>query len=223
MSDVALANEPEVRTPTGEIKDQTPAPTSTPTPTTTETKSEDKPSLLNEKPTEEKKPDGAPEKYEFKYPEGYEMSEEVFKSTSDLFKKHNISQATAQELVDYVHKVNQDAAEAPYKLWQKTQEEWVNAVKNDSEIGGRLNEVKTVVSKAIDAVVGRTLGDEFRQAMDMTGAGNNPAFIKTFYALAQRITEGGHVSGTGPSKFGQTAPGQSDRPSAAKAMYPNLS
>ena len=151
------------------------------------------------------------------------MSEEVFKSTSDLFKKHNISQATAQELVDYVHKVNQDAAEAPYKLWQKTQEEWVNAVKNDSEIGGRLNEVKTVVSKAIDHVVGKTLGEEFRQAMDMTGAGNNPAFIKTFYALAQRITEGGHVSGTGPSKFGQTAPGTAERPSAAKAMYPNLS
>src|SRR5215472_2174383 len=223
MSDVALANEPEVRTPTGEIKDQTQAPTSTPTPTTTETKSEDKPSLLNEKPTEEKKPDGAPEKYEFKYPEGYEMSEDVFKSTSDLFKKHNISQAAAQELVDYVHKVNQDAAEAPYKLWQKTQEEWVTAAKNDPEIGGRLNEVKTVVSKAIDFVVGKTLGDEFRQAMDMTGAGNNPAFIKTFYALAQRITEGGHVSGTGPSKFGQTAPGTAERPSAAKAMYPNLS
>jgi len=55
--------------------------------------------------------------------------------------------------------------------------------------------------------------------MDSTGAGDNPAFIKAFYKLAQRVTEGSYVQGRGPAEV--TAPG-GRRPSPAQAMYPNL-
>jgi hypothetical protein len=226
MSDVALANEPAARTETGEIKDQTPTtpPTEPTKPEPTTSSPTEKPSLVNEKAPGEPKPaEGAPEKYEaFKVPEGFEMPEERFKEAADLFKKHNLSQPAAQEMVDYYHKLNQEAAEAPFKLWQDTQEKWQNAVRLDPEVGPKLNEVKSTISKAIDNLGDQKLANDFRDAMDYTGAGNNLAFIKAFYRLAQRVTEGGHVSGTGPTKFGQTAPGTAEKPTAARALYPNL-
>jgi len=228
MSDVALANEPEIRTPTGEIKDQSPTPPpTTPTPTT-ETKPDEpssKSSIVNEgeKKPDTKEPEGAPEKYEaFKVPEGFEMPEETTKEVAALFKDLNLSQSEGQKLIDYYAKQSQDAAAAPYKLWEKTQTEWQNAVRLDPEIGPKLNDVRTTISRAIDGLGDAKLASDFRAAMDYTGAGNNLAFIKAFWRLAQQVTEGGHVAGSGPTKFGQTAPGASDRPSTARALYPNL-
>lgn len=232
MSEQPLPNEPESRTPTGEIKDQTPTTPSTPTPTppppSTEPKpseSAPKPSLANEKPVDAKpaEAEGAPEKYEaFKVPDGFEMPEETTKEVSTLFKELNLSQTEGQRLIDYYAKQSQDAAEAPFKLWQETQEKWQNAVRLDPEIGPKLNDVRTTISKAIDNLGDPKLASEFRDAMDYTGAGNNLAFIKAFYRLAQQLTEGGHIAGTGPSKFGQAAPGTSEKPSIARALYPNL-
>ena len=230
MSETHLANEPETRTPTGEIKDQTPTTPSTPTPTPTPPPTEPKPSepapkpsLANEKPAESKPEEGAPEKYEaFKVPDGFELPEETTKEVTTLFKELNLSQSEGQRLIDYYAKQSQDAAEAPFKLWQETQEKWQNAVRLDPEIGPKLNDVRTTISKAIDNLGDPKLATEFREAMDYTGAGNNLAFIKAFYRLAQQLTEGGHVAGTSPSKFGQQAPGTSERPSTARALYPNL-
>lgn len=150
------------------------------------------------------------------------MPEETAKEVSSLFKDLNLSQEASQKLIDYYAKQSQDAAEAPFKLWQATQEKWQNDVRLDPEIGPKLNDVRTTISKAIDGLGDAKLASEFRNAMDYTGAGNNLAFIKTFWRLAQQITEGGHVAGTSPSKFGQTAPGTSERPTTARALYPNL-
>lgn len=219
-------NETEARTERGEIKDQTPTTPSTPTEPKPETKAESsepspKPSLANEKPAQASA--GAPEKYEaFKVPEGFEMPEESSKEVSAMFKDLNLSQEQGQKLVDYYVKQSQDAAEAPFKLWEQTQEAWQTQVRNDPEIGGKLNEVRTTISKVIDGLGDTKLANDFRAAMDYTGAGNNLAFIKTFYKLAQQLTEGGHVAGTGPSKFGQQAPGTTERPTVARALYPNL-
>jgi hypothetical protein len=105
-------------------------------------------------------------------------------------------------------------------VWQETQEQWVKEVKADPELGPRLNEVKTTISRAIDGLNNPKLARDFREAMDFTGAGNNPAFIRAFYKLAQMVTEGGHVAGGGPSAAGQKRAGE--MPSAAQAMYPNL-
>src|SRR5262245_66464568 len=114
MSDVALANEPEARTETGEIKDQTPATTETPketTPTETpkqEAKPDDKTSSLLNKDREKDTPSGAPEKYEaFKVPEGHEINEDTAKEVGALFKELNLTQGQGQKLVDYWVKNNQ--------------------------------------------------------------------------------------------------------------------
>jgi hypothetical protein len=211
------------RTTTGEIKDQTPPLETKQEPTTPEVKPEPEPkagdkSLLNEDP---KAQPGAPEKYEpFAVPEGFELDEAVSKEAGDLFKGLGLSQDSAQKLVDFYSAKTQESAEAPFKLWRDTQERWVSEVKADPEIGGKLDQVKTTISKAIDGLGDSKLANDFRIAMDYTGAGNNPAFIRAFYRLAQKLVEPTHVSGNAPSKFGQRQPGVPE--SAAKALYPNL-
>jgi hypothetical protein len=235
-----LPNDPAARTPTGEIKNVTPPPTNQPETPTPSLKPADAPAAEPAKPAEPKAepkadPEGTsllnernandptkvPEAYEFKMPDGYEMDETVGKEVTTLFKEIGLDQPSAQKLLDFYVAKASDAAEAPYRLWAETQKEWVNQIKADADLGGRLSEVKVTVAKAIDGLGDPKLAQEFRQAMDITGAGNNPAFVKTFWKLAQMVTEPGHVSGRGPSAEGQKGP--DDRPrSAANALYPNL-
>jgi hypothetical protein len=220
------ANTDAARTETGEIKDQTTLLTepTTKAETKAETKEEsteakEKPSLLNDK--SEKLAGGAPEKYDFKVPEGFILDELVSKEAGDLFRGLDLSQEGAQQLLDFYIAKTKESADAPFKLWADTQEKWVNEVKADPELGSKLPQVKATISKAIDGLGDAKLAADFRQAMDYTGAGNNPAFIRAFFKLAQALTEGSHVAGAGPSKFGQARPGAMPE-SAAKAMYPTL-
>lgn len=242
MSETQLANAEAARTETGEIKDQAQSQEgTTQTSTGTETGSEkdqtqgktgqeetktegkDGKSLLNQGEKDGKKEEaaGAPEKYEdFKAPDGFELDSATMEKATPLFKELGLNQDGAQKLVDFYATLSKDAAEAPFKLWADTQEQWVKDVKADSEIGGRIPEVKATISKAVD-MLGPELAGKFREAMDFTGAGNNLYFIKAAYKWAQLVTEGSHVSGKGPSEHGQKAPGAAPA-SAAKALYPNL-
>lgn len=215
---------PPPQTPTGEIKDQSPPPppkaetkpATTSTPTTTEKSAEpDKPSLLNEKA-----PEGAPEKYEdFKVPDGFTLDPKVAEEAGAMFKGMGLSQNQAQTLIDYYVQKSQESLQQPYNAYRDMREGWVKEVKADPEIGGKLDQVKTTVARAIDGLGDPKLAGEFREAMDFTGAGDNPAFIKVFFKLAQMVTEGGRAVGGAPAPV--RAPGT--RPaSAAQVLYPNL-
>ena len=245
MSETHLANEPEARTASGEIKNlATTTETKTPeqlaaeaktAPALTEpaktpeqlaadaaaaAKAEGDKTLLNKK--DEAKPAGAPEKYEaFKVPEGFVLDEAVAKEAGDIFKNLGLDQAQGQSLVDFYAAKTKEAAEQPYNEYLKMREGWQNDVKADPEIGSRLPQVKETVSRALDSLGDPKLAADFRAAMDLTGAGDHPAFIKAFYKLAQQVTEGKAVKGMGPSTAGQQEPGKAP-PSAAHALYPNL-
>lgn|SRR5262245_51087944 len=223
------------RTATGAVADKgqttekvTTAQTST-SPEPKDTPTDDK-SLLNQsagKSLANQQPPGAgagaPEAYEaFNVPEGYELDQETSKEIGGIFKSMNLTQEQGQQLVDFHIKTTNEAFNQPYEAWRETQKQWVNQVKNDPFLGPRLNQVTTTISKAIDQISKSNprLGEDFRAAMDSTGAGNNPHFIRMFYELASMITEGGHVAGRGPSPGGQK--GDGTMPTAARAMYPNL-
>jgi hypothetical protein len=103
------------------------------------------------------------------------------------------------------------------------QEDWMSKVKADPEYKGNLDNVRSTISKFLDQVNDTKVAAEMREAMDFTGAGNNPAFVKFMYRMAANFTEGPHVKANGPSPHGQRAPGESERPSAARSLYPNLS
>lgn len=233
-------NTSEARTTTGEIKDQsTPTTaqtqTSDQTSTTTDqsllntddkkadpkvdTKAEDK-SLLNK---DDKKPaSGAPEKYEpFKAPEGYELDPKAVEEFTPIAKELGLSQDGAQKLIDFYSAKTKEVAEAPYNTWKEMNDKWAGEVKADPALGPRLAEVKQNVSRALDAIGDPKLTSAFKEAMDLTGAGNHPAFVKVIDRLAAHFIEGKHVAGGGPSPHGQTAPGSKPQ-SVASALYPNL-
>jgi hypothetical protein len=123
-----------------------------------------------------------------------------------------------------------EAAKAPAATYEATRTEWQTAVKSDPDLakavsGGKtgLDAVKLDISRALNGLNDPKLASEFKAAMDLTGAGDHPAFVKTLWKLASFVTEGTHVTGTNPSPHGQRAPGISDKPSVAQALYPNLS
>jgi hypothetical protein len=167
-------------------------------------------------------PAGAPEAYEaFKVPEGTELDAAVAAEAGALFKGLNLPQAAAQQLVDFYVKKTTESFQQPFNAYQDIRKGWVEEAKNHPEIGKNLDQVIATVGRAIDGLGDVKLASDFRQAMDFTGAGDNPAFIRVFYKLAQMVTEGGAVKGVGPAATGQRSPGE--RPAtAAHALYPTL-
>jgi|SRR5215472_4804454 len=232
-----------IRTATGTIQDQNtsippsstppasqetkPEPTTTPpsteTKTTTTEKAPDAPkdgkSLLNEKGPET----GAPDKYEdFKVPEGFTLDGEVASEAQALFKKANLSQAHAQELVDFYVKQSKQAFEQPFNAYMEKRQEWRDQINADPTIGGsKLNGVKVSIGRLIDSFGDVKVAEAFRDAMDFTGAGDNPAVVRGLFELSKRLTEGTAVRGNGPATTGMREPGQA-APSVAQAMYPHL-
>lgn len=219
VTQTPLANDPSSRTETGEIKDSTTKIGSSPAESigskTSETKSEGK--AGETKPLE-----GAPEKYEFKTPEGYEVDPGAMADASAMFKKHNLTQAQAQELMDVYTKHSVDSADAPYKQYATMREGWRNEMIKDNGLGngadGLKPEVQANVAKLIDSL-GQGPAAAFREAMDLTGAGDHPAFIRAMNDLGRRFGEGTHVSGKGPTE--PTRPNGA-KPTAAQALWPTL-
>lgn len=173
---------------------------------------------------EEKKPETSvvPEKYEFTAPEGITFDEPTLAEASTLFKELGLSQENAQKLVDFQAKQMKSISEAPYTAYNAMREGWQNEVKADKEIGNILPKVKETIGRALDTLGDASLVTSFKEAMNLTGSGDHPAFVKAFYKLSQMVVEGRHVSGSGPSPHGQSTKGTAAAPSAAQAMYPNL-
>lgn len=145
-----------------------------------------------------------------KLPEGVEKNEEVWKEFGEVAAKHGLSQEAAQAVIDLHGKTLQKVADQPYQKWRDTQDNWQAEVRKDGELGGKNFDVmRRTISKAFDEY-----GDpKVREALDFTGAGNNPAVIRTFYRMAKALTEGGPVPAPAPGK---------PMPTAAEAMYPHL-
>ncbi len=222
-TEAPLMNSDAVRNPDGSMKDQSSS-TQTQTSTTesTETKPESTTTSKESTTTETKAPEGAPEKYaDFTLPEGVKLEGDVLKSAQELFKTQNLSQTQAQSLVDFHLAQLKAATEASSNAYNDMRSDWQAKTKADPEIGTKLTAVKETVGRALDTLNDPKLVADFRAAMDLTGIGDHPAFIKAFYKLAQSVVEGKHVSGAQPSKFGQIAPGTNERPTAAHALYPN--
>lgn len=235
--DQPMPNSPEARTETGDLKDPNLAPdpslNTNPEPAKIEEPKKEGSSLLNQdekkvegekkEPAkgEEKKADvkaGAPEKYEaFKAPEGYELDQAALDKATPLFKELGLNQDQAQKAIDLYSALHTQNEKAISDHWKQTQEDWVKEIGQDKEIGHKLAEVKATVSKALD-LLGPELKKPFQEAMDLTGAGNNPAFVKGLFKLASMLTEGKHIPSGNPSKFANGEQAQK----GPSALYPNL-
>jgi hypothetical protein len=99
---------------------------------------------------------------------------------------------------------------------------WTAATMADPDLGPNVAKIQVDVARALDALGDPKLKTDFQHAMNDTMVGSHPAFVKTFWKLAQKVGEGGPVMGGGPSALGQTPTGRVEKPSLAAAMYPNL-
>jgi hypothetical protein len=221
MAEVAEANSPDARADSGEILDVR---TTRTEPTATEPTKPEGTTLATKEGETPPKAEAPTEYAEFKVPEGFELASEVSKEAGGLFKEMGLNQEQAQKLVDFYVTKNQESAEQPFKAYENLRKEWVDQVKADPEIGSRDGmkaEVRQTISRGLDAIGNPALVKEFKDAMDLTGAGDHPAFIKAFHALAKMVTEGEPVRGNGPSPAGQLP--RAGRPvSPAKALFPKL-
>jgi hypothetical protein len=106
----------------------------------------------------------------------------------------------AQALLDLYAGESKKIAEAAHKGFHDLNQKWVGEVKADAEIGGdKWPQVAATIAKGLD-----TYGTPgVRQALNLTGAGNNPEVIKTLYKMASALAEGGHVGGNPPAGSGE--------------------
>lgn len=168
---------------------------------------------------DEKPSPKAPEKYEpFKLPEGMEIPEETFKTVEELFKKLDLDQAGAQSLVDFHAKALKEASEAPFNAYRDLRKSWVDAIKSDPDMGPKIDQVKTDISRLISTIPDKAVQQGLRQGLEVTGAGDHPGVVKFLYEMSKILGEGTHVSGKGPAPV--TKPG--DQKSAAQKIWGNL-
>lgn len=219
----APPNTPESRNPDGSLKnllDSKPELTSKP-------EGEAKPN--GEKPAEGEKKDDAgkvPDKYEpFKAPEGMELQPEAIAKFEPVAKELGLTQDQAQKLVDFYGETIKANAGDPQKAWNDLNATWRKDTIADREIGNGTDGLKPEVAQRINAAIDsmpEAVRTPFKEAMNLTGAGNNPAFIRAFDFLASKLPrEGSLVTGRGASPAGQVAPGSGPK-SAAQAIFPNL-
>ena len=145
-------------------------------------------------------------------PENFVIPEDVGKEFTELAGKHGLKTEAAQELVNLYASQVQKQMNASAELYERMNTEWVDSIRADKEVGGEKLDGNL-------AKIGKLLGDSkfvdpgFKEALDLTGAGNHPAVFRTMLKIADALSEGAPVGGT-PSA--QSRPG-----SIAEAMYPN--
>lgn len=175
-----------------------------------------------------KAPAGAPDKYEFKAPEGSQLDARAIEEFSPIARELGLSNDQAQKLVDLYSKNLSEAIgkvtgpDANKAVLDAKNAEYMRQAQSDPELGGKLDQVKMDIGRAFDVINKPELRAAFQREMDASPEGNNPAFVKMFHALAKKVIEGKPVSPGNPSPHGQTPSGQQNRPSIAEAMFPHL-
>lgn len=162
----------------------------------------------------EEKEEAAPIEYEeFTLPEGVQLEAEKLDKFKEVAASLGLQQEGAQQLVDMYASEIKELAEAPYKAWFELQKTWQNEIKSDPEIGGANLERNLAQTKAgLNAVLGQDAA-KFYEALNMTGAGNNPAIVKAMIKLAAQHSPASPVRGN-PASVSKS-PGATLYPSQA--------
>jgi hypothetical protein len=163
--------------------------------------------------TQAEKPQGAPEKYEFKAPEGREFDAEIIGKYSEIAKELNLTQDAAQKLVETM---GPKIAERQMAQVEAIRNEWAQQSQIDKEFGGdKLNENMSVAKKALDAFG----TPELRTLLVQSGLGNNPEVIRFMFRAGKAISEDTFV-GSSPGAGGKPT-GPQDFNAKAAALYSN--
>jgi hypothetical protein len=170
-----------------------------------------------EEPAGEKKPEepakaDEPVKYEaFKLPEGVTLDEAKLGEFTKIAGEAKIPQEVAQKMIDLYAAEAKQVSEAPYRAWTELQNKWQAEVKADPVIGGANLDKNLAATKAgLNALLGDD-AKKFYDALNITGAGNNPDILRGLFKAAAPHAPASPVSGN---------PGTSKK-SPGETLYPN--
>lgn len=152
---------------------------------------------------------GAPEKYDFKLPEGVEADTETLGKFEGIARELKMNQEQAQALVDLYTTKATAAAEQSQKAWDDLRETWVTTAKADKEYGGQNFDASIGAAKTALKAFGTP---ELNDALTMSGMGDHPEVVR----LLARV---GKAIGEDKLKFGNA--GNAAPKDAASIIYPN--
>ncbi len=156
---------------------------------------------------QEQKTTGAPERYDFRAPEGMQFDAAVIEQFSGIARELNLPQDAAQKMLDRMAPALQ--ARQSEQL-AAASEQWITAAKADQEFGGeQLAENLGLAKRALDQF-GTA---ELKSLLNDSGLGNHPEVIRFMVRAGKAISEDRFVAGT------RGASGPGDDP--AKRLFPN--
>lgn len=134
-------------------------------------------------------------------PEGMKADDPMFQKFSGLMTDEKLSpHERGQQMLNLYQDAVKQSRDASKAAWDNVNTEWSKQTMALPEIGGaKWDSTKTTIAKAIDGL-GAEAATAFRQALDLTGAGNHPAIVKALHSWASKLTEGGHIEGKGPTE-----------------------
>jgi hypothetical protein len=139
-----------------------------------------------------------PEKYDFKLDDGSLLDAAYVEQFSQFAKEKKLTQDQAQEFLQREAQALNTFVAKQQQEFEKVQAEWVNQIKNDSEIGGeKFNQSIELAHRALKQFA----SDSFLKELETTGYGNHPELVRVFAKIGNMIKEDKMIS---PSAAGGT-------------------
>ena len=86
--------------------------------------------------------------------------------------------------------------------WNQTQQTWRKEIETDPVLGGKnLEKTAAACAKVLDEYGGKGV----REALDMSGMGNNPELVRWIFNVSKALTEGGPLPAGGPPGKGNSS------------------
>jgi hypothetical protein len=159
----------------------------------------------------DKAPEGAPEKYDFKFEEGKTVDAGILDVYSEVAKELNLTQDAAQKMLSKLAPVIEGKQ---LQQIEAVKNEWTQASVTDKEFGGdKLQENLQVAEKALSEFG----TDQLRALLKDSGLANNPEVIRFMYRAGKAISEDSFVGGN----KGQKQKGPMNFNDHAAALYSN--
>lgn len=150
---------------------------------------------------------GAPEKYEFKAPEGVTLDQAALDAAAPVFKELGLTNDQANKLVALQASLAANQEKADLKLWEDSQaKQKEEAIKG---LGPKWQEELAFAAVARD----RFFSKEAVQALNFAGVANNIHILRAFITMGRQIS---------PEKLVDGTPAQSEKQSDATKLYPSM-
>lgn len=134
----------------------------------------------------------APEKYEFKMPEGVTLDSEVGKQFEAVARDVKLPQEKAQALLDLAVKQIQGQTARTMQQWTEQRQAWVQELQRDQEFGGgRFQETIQRAQRALTKFGSPTL----TKFLDESGYGDNSELIRMLARIDKALGEDKLVDG----------------------------